>query len=104
MATVEEQAIEWLRGLKSMQDSPAFFEEALALVPTIPLNPAGMPFCPACESVLCGECGHCHMLDAVSFSGPDCPNDNDDMGASCAAWYQALNAVWTVQRMSEESE
>ena len=36
MATVEEQAIEWLRGLKSMQDSPAFFEEALALVPTIP--------------------------------------------------------------------
>ena len=104
MAPVQEQAIEWLAGQKSMQDNPAFFKAARAFVPTIPLNPAGMPYCPACESALCGACGHCHMLDVVPFSRPLCPNDNDDMGASCAAWYQALNAVWTVQRMSEESE
>jgi len=44
------------------------------------------------------------MLDVVPFSQPICPLDNDDMGANCAAWYQALNAVVTVQRMSEESE
>jgi hypothetical protein len=102
--TLQEQAIEWLRGLKSMQDDPAFFEAACAFVPTIPLKPAGIPYCPACESVLCGACGHCHKLDVVPFSQPLCPNDNDDMGASCAVWYQALNAVVTVQHMSEEQE
>ncbi len=63
----------------------------------------GMPYCPACESVLCGACGHCHGLDLMP-SDPECPGDNDDMGRDCAAWYQALNAVWTVQRMSEEQE
>jgi hypothetical protein len=104
MAALQEQAIEWLRGQKSMQHDPAFLEQASSFVPTIPLNPAGMPHCSACKSVLCGACGHCHRLDVVSFSRPDCPNDNDDMGAHCAAWYQALNAVWTVQRMNEESE
>jgi hypothetical protein len=38
--------------LKSMQDDPAFFEAACTYIPTIPLTPAGMPYCPACESVL----------------------------------------------------
>ncbi len=104
MPTVQEQAMSWLRGQKSRQDDPAFFAAACALVPTIPLSPVGMPSCPACESVLCGACGHCHRLDVVPFSQPLCPNDKDDLGASCAAWYQALNAVVTVQRMSEESE
>ena len=52
MAIVQEQAIEWLAGLKAMQDNPAFFEAACAFVPSIPLNPAGMPYCPACESAL----------------------------------------------------
>ena len=103
MLTVQEQAIEWLRGQKSMRDDPAFFEAACAFVPTIPLKLAGMPYCPACESVLCGACGHCHGLDLMP-SDPECPGDNDDMGRDCAAWYQALNAVWTVQRMSEEQE
>ena len=104
MATVQEQAIEWLRGLKSMQENTAVFEAACAFVPTIPLSPVGMLYCPACESMLCGACGHCHMLDVVPFSQPLCPLDNDDMGASCAAWYAALNAVVTVQRKSEEQE
>ena len=61
MAALQEQAIEWLRGQKSMQNNPAFFEQALSFVPTIPLNPSGMAYCSACESVLCGACGHCHM-------------------------------------------
>jgi hypothetical protein len=104
MATVQEQAIEWLRHLKSMQENPAFFEAACTFVPTIPLTPVGMDYCPACESVLCGACGHCHMLDVVPFSRPECPNDNDDMGSHCAAWYQALNAITTVQRMADEKE
>src|SRR5713226_4286119 len=104
MATVQEQAITWLRGLKSMQDNPAFFDAACAFVPTISLSLVGMPYCSACESVLCGACRHCHMLAVVPFLRPLCPLDNDDLGADCAAWYQALNAVVTVQRMSEESE
>jgi hypothetical protein len=82
--------------------SPSLKEAAIALVPTIPTHLAGMPYCPACESVLCGACGGCHMLDVVPFSRPECPNDHDDMGANCAAWYQALNAMVTVQRMHEE--
>ena len=32
MTALQEQAITWLRGLKSMQDSPAFFEEALDFI------------------------------------------------------------------------
>jgi len=85
-----------------MQNNPAFFEQASSFVPTISLNPADMSYCPVCKSVLCGECGHCHRLEVGSFSRPDCPNDHNDMGADCAAWYQALNAVWTVQRLNEE--
>jgi uncharacterized protein YigA (DUF484 family) len=38
MAKVQEQAIEWLRGQKSMQNNPAFFEQASSFVPTISLN------------------------------------------------------------------
>jgi NADH:ubiquinone oxidoreductase subunit E len=86
MPTVQEQAIEWIH--KVLHFDAAFTEEIVAIVPTIPLSLVGMPYCPACESVLCGACGHCHMLDIVPFSRPLCPNDNDDMGASCAAWYQ----------------
>ncbi len=104
MPTVQEQAMSWLRGLKSMQENPASFAAACEFVPTILLNWTTLPYCPACESVLCGACGHCHMLDMVPFSQPICLLDNDDMGASCASWYAALNAVVTVQRMSEESE
>jgi hypothetical protein len=43
MAALQEQAIEWLRGQKSMQNDPAFFEQASSFVPTIPSNPADMP-------------------------------------------------------------
>ncbi len=60
MPTVQEQAMSWLRGQKSRQDDPAFFAAACTLVPPIPLSPVGMPYGPACESVLCGACGHCH--------------------------------------------
>jgi NADH:ubiquinone oxidoreductase subunit E len=86
MPTVQEQAIEWIH--QALHFDAAFTEEIVAIVHTIPLSLVGMPYCPACESVLCGACGHCHMLDIVPFSRPLCPNDNDDMGASCAAWYQ----------------
>ena len=102
MATVQEQAIEWIK--QALHFDASFEAEIIALVPTIPLAWTNLPYCPACESVLCGARGHCHMLDVVPFSRPLCPNDNDDRGASCTAWYQALNAVVTVQRMSEEQE
>jgi hypothetical protein len=82
--------------------SPELKEAAIALVPSISTKLAGMPYCPACESVLCGACGHCHMLDVVPFSRPECPNDHDNMGADCTAWWQAFNAVQTIQRISEE--
>ena len=100
MTTVQEQAIEWIH--QALHFDTAVEREIVAIVPSIPLSLTGMPYCEACESVLCGACGHCHMLDVVPFSRPECPPDNDDMGANCAAWYQALNAVITVQRMNEE--
>ena len=92
-------AIEWIQ---QSTLSTSLKEAAIALVPTIPTQLAGMPYCPACESMLCGACGGCHMLDVVPFSRPECPNDHDDMGADCTAWYQAFNAVQTVQRMNEQ--
>jgi hypothetical protein len=99
MVTVQEQAIEWIR---QSSLSPSLIEAATALVPSIPTKLVGMSYCPACESVLCGACGSCHMLDVIPFSRPECPNDHDDMGANCAAWWQAFNAVQTIQHMNEE--
>jgi hypothetical protein len=99
MVTVQEQAIEWIA---QSTLSTSLKEAAIVIVPSIPLSLTGMPYCEACESVLCGACGNCHMLDVVPFSRPECPLDNDDMGANCAAWWQAFNAVQTVQRMNEE--
>jgi hypothetical protein len=68
MPTVQEQAIEWIH--KALLFDAAFTEEIVAIVPTIPLSLVGMPYCTACQSVLCGACGHCHMLDIVPFSRP----------------------------------
>ena len=93
------EAIEWIQ---QSTLSTSLKEAAIAIVPSIPIHLAGMPYCPACESVLCGACGSCHMLDVIPFSRPECPNDHDDMGSDCAAWYQALNAVHTAQRMNEQ--
>jgi hypothetical protein len=101
MATVQEQATRWIKQALHL-DAP-FEAEIIALVPEIPLNWTTLPYCPACESVLCGACGHCHGLDLLP-SRPECPGDNDDMGRDCVAWYQALKAVVTMQRMGEESE
>ncbi len=72
MATLQEQSVEWLPGLKSMQDDPAFFEQALSFVQTIPLNPAGMAYCSACENfrgeyvatVICSTLFLSHVLSA----------------------------------------
>src|SRR6266849_8865800 len=99
MVTIQEQAIDWIQ---QSTLSTSLKEAAIVIVPTIPTKLAGMPYCPACESVLCEACGHCHMLDIGSFSQPLCPLDNDDMGASCAAWWQAFLAVQTIQMMNEE--
>lgn len=98
--TIQEQAIEWIH--QALKFDEPTEQEIVAIVPSIPLDLAGMPYCPACESVLCGACGHCHMLDVVPFTQPECPNDNDDMGHDCMCWFQAFKAVHTVQHMSEE--
>ncbi len=100
MATVQEQAIEWIH--QALKFDEPTEQEIVALVPSIPLSMAGMPSCPACESVLCGACGHCHMLDVVPFTCPECPLDNDDMGHDCMCWFQAYKAIHTVQHMREE--
>jgi hypothetical protein len=99
-ATIQEQAIAWLQrggldaGLKAA---------AIAIVPTMPTRPEGMPYCRACESVLCGACGQCHSLDLLPGDGY-CRADQDTMGADCAAWFQAYNAVFTMARQQEERE
>jgi hypothetical protein len=99
VATVQEQAIEWLQHSRLRA---SLKEAAIALIPTLPLTRVGIPSCPACERVLCGVCGHCHGLDLLR-SHPACPDDNSDMGHDCVAWYQALKAVMTVQYPSEIS-
>lgn len=81
--------------LKPSKLSPWLIDAAIAIVPTIPTSMIGMPYCEACESVLCGACGHCHMIDS-NLNHPDCPGYDEDMGADCAAWFQAYRAVWNL--------
>lgn len=97
LTQVQEQAIDWIH--QALHFDAEVEREIVALVPLIPLSLAGMPYCPACESVLCGACGHCHTLDVVPFTRPECPLDNDDMGHDCMVWFQAFNAIHTVQHM-----
>jgi hypothetical protein len=99
MLTVKEQAKQWATdALKFDVQTTA---QIHASIDSIPLSMTGMPYCPACESVLCGACGHCHMLDVVPFTRPECPLDNDDMGHDCMVWFQAYKAIHTVQHMEE---
>lgn len=95
MLTVYERAITDLEGSRL---SPHLIQAAVQLVPTISLSMAGQPYCPACESVLCGACGQCHELDL--HPGESCATleDADDpgMGADCAAWFQAHRTVWSI--------
>ena len=81
----------------------ALITRAVALVPTIPTTKAGMPSCRACESVLCGACGKCHSLDVVP-GVPICRNDEDPLGALCAAWWQAYHAVSTASQEAEDAD
>lgn len=91
--TIHQAAILWLEA-HAPSLSPDLLAEAIARVPTIPTRLEGMPYCRGCESVLCGACGDCHGLD---LAPPDfCPADQDTMGADCAAWWQAYNAVYTL--------
>lgn len=86
------------QAIQSLQQSrlrPSLIANAVEIVPTIPLSMEGQPYCKACESVLCGACGDCHSLD-MRISDPICPNDNDTMGANCAAWWQAHHTVWCI--------
>jgi hypothetical protein len=82
---------------------PALVARAVALVPTIPTTKAGMPSCRACASVLCGACGQCHSLDVLP-GDPICRNDEDPLGAPCAAWWQAYQAVTTAIHEAEDAD
>jgi hypothetical protein len=100
MTTVQERAKQW--ATDALKFDAVFTATIHAYIDEMPLTEVGMPYCPACESVLCGVCGDCHSFDL--FDRPECPMDNDTTGSTCVAWYQALKAVVTVQRMSEEQE
>lgn len=90
---IHREARAWLES-RAASLNPDLLTEAVALVPTIPTRLEGMPFCRAGESVLCGACGACLGL---SLAPPDfCPADQENMGADCAAWWQAYNAVYTL--------
>ena len=71
----------------------ALFRDRVAShIDRIPLDPAKLKYCPACESVLCGICSKCHEIDRKSFrTGPTCPcayhlHQGDDL---CTAWLYA---------------
>lgn len=99
---LHQAAIAWLEAHTSSL-SADLLASAIALVPTMPTRREGMASCPACESVLCGACGQCHSLDVLP-GDPVCRADQDTMGADCAAWWQALNAVFTMARQQEGVE
>ena len=70
---------------------PLFRDKVAGLIDSIPLNPAMLKHCPACEGVLCGLCGQCHELDRQDWhNGRDCPavqylSDEGD----CVVWASA---------------
>ncbi len=97
-AAIREQAKQW--ATDALKFDAAFTAMIHGYIDEMPLTLVGMPYCKACESVLCGVCGDCHSFDL--FDRPECPMDNDTTGRTCVAWYQALKAVVTVQRMDEE--
>jgi hypothetical protein len=78
MATAQEQATRWIK--QALHVDAPFEAEIIALVPEIPLNWTTLPYCPACESVLCGACGHCHGLDLLP-SRPECASRQRRYGA-----------------------
>lgn len=97
---IREQAKQW--ATDALKFDAQFTATIHAYIDDMPLTLVGMPYCEACESVLCGVCGDCHSFDL--FDRPECPMDNDTTGRTCVAWYQAHKAVYTVQRMNEEQE
>jgi hypothetical protein len=100
MLDIREQAKQYARQSLHFEDRQmnTWIEQA---IDTMPLTLVGMPYCRACESVLCGVCGDCHSFD-LKISDPECPNDNDTAGSPCIAWWQGLKAVITAQRQSEQ--
>ena len=97
---IRERAKQWATDALKFDEPMATMIHAY--IDEMPLTLAGIPYCKACESVLCGVCGDCHSFDL--FDRPECPMDQDTTGRTCVSWYQALKAVVTVQRMSAESE
>ena len=59
---------------------------------SIPLEPAGVQRCPACEGRLCGVCGQCHDIDRRDYlHQPACPLEKSTPkgDSPCNAWYEA---------------
>jgi hypothetical protein len=82
MIALQEQAIEWIR---QSTLSASLKEAVIALVPAIPTTLAGMPYCPACESVICGACGHCDTPPRLKARGFFCLSSVRDTMRS-GAW------------------
>lgn len=97
---IRERAKQWATDTLKFDEPMATMIHAY--IDDMLLDLIGMPYCKACESVLCGVCGDCHSFDL--FDRPECPMDHDTTGRTCVAWYQALKVVMTMQRMNEESE
>lgn len=94
---------------------PEFYEEKTDLtvlkhyIMEIPLDRVGLPFCPSCESRLCGLCGACHELDwepdeqnPLNF-GPFCPLSVIDLTDTCSSWRDGyLFLKYAEEEMREE--
>jgi hypothetical protein len=69
-----------------------FFRDKVAsYIDSIPLNPARLKHCPACEGVLCDLCGKCHELDRqdwrVDLACPVAHHMHDE--DACVTWAYA---------------
>jgi hypothetical protein len=66
---IREQAKQWTTDALKFDEPMATMIHAY--IDDMPLTEVGMPYCKACESVLCGVCGDCHSFDL--FDRPECP-------------------------------
>ena len=97
----KEQAIGWIH--QALHFDTTVEREIVAIVPSIPLSLTGMPYCEACESVLCGVCGRCHEdTKQFVFIEPRCPVAVPNMERpGCLAWSYAYQFLSQARRASD---
>lgn len=90
---------------------PLFRDKIAGYIDSIPLDPAKLKHCQACEGVLCGLCGKCHDLDRKldkrrpdgEFVSLPCPAmQHMQMGDGCVTWVYAYVFLRDADKQAEK--